>query len=405
MTSTSPGRRRRWHDSVSAGQFAFVAAFAAIGALASWEFPNTNRYMRPWVEGHIGLQGPLIPAYIFAIDLATGILILFAISAVIHLTPRRGLRQYVLLAAGVMLASGITTLVTYANATQWTFALDRILPRGFAKAFIGNAAAEAIIYTWSNRLSFVWTYWFYPVTLGLLFGGAYLYFRAQAEAADALAASEVAAERAIEQATEARLQMLEAQIEPHFLFNTLANVKRLYQTEPATGERMLDNLTRYLQEALPRMREADPTLGRDLALTRAYLGVQQIRMGDRLAFTIDVPARLDDVSLPPMVVLTLVENAIKHGLNPLPQGGSLDISAREDGQRVVIRVADTGRGFVKSSGGGTGLANVRTRLRLAFGNRASLRLATNSPAGIVATIEVPAIAGGDVPQREAEAVA
>jgi hypothetical protein len=404
LPGASASATGRWHDTLTVGQLAIVAMLAAVNAWTGWEFQVSNRLLRGWVEGHIGLHGALVPAYIFAVDLATGILMLFVLAAVVHSEPRHGARQYVLLALGLALAAGVGTFVSYANATQWTFALDRIFPHGYFEPFRGNAAAEAILYTSTNRLSFVWSYWFYPATLGFILASAYLYFRAQAAVADALAASRVETERAVEQAAEARLQMLEAQIEPHFLFNTLANVKRLYQTEPATGRQMLDNLLRYLQEALPRMREGNPTLGRDIALTHAYLGVQQIRMGERLAYTIDVPDELRSVPLPPMVVLTLVENAIKHGLNPLPRGGSLAVSAHRDGSRVVIRVADTGRGFTKSSGGGTGLANVRARLALAFGGRACLRLGNNVPSGIVASVELDTRAEAGPAKRAAEVV-
>ena len=119
----------------------------------------------------------------------------------------------------------------------------------------------------------------------------------------------------------ARLQVLQAQIEPHFLFNTLANVRRLYQTSASGGRDMLDNLMRYLEVALPRMRDDHSTLERERALLDAYLNVQQIRMGRRLTFEIDIPEALAALQVPPMMLLTLVENALKHGLGPLPQGG------------------------------------------------------------------------------------
>jgi hypothetical protein len=115
---------------------------------------------------------------------------------------------------------------------------------------------------------------------------------------------------------ETRLQVLQAQIEPHFLFNTLANVRRLYQTDGPAGRRMLDNLMRYLEVALPRMRDKASTLGREAELIRAFLAVQQIRMGRRLAFAIEIVEPLRDIEVPPMMLLTLVENALKHGLNP-----------------------------------------------------------------------------------------
>ncbi|HZP65246.1 MAG TPA: histidine kinase, partial [Rudaea sp.] len=183
--------------------------------------------------------------------------------------------------------------------------------------------------------------------------------------------------------------MLQAQIEPHFLFNTLANVRRLYQTSPDDGATMLDNLMRYLAVALPQMREADSTLGREAALTAAYLEIQRIRMGRRLAFDIDVAQPLRQARIPPLMLLTLAENAIKHGLAPLPEGGHIAITANTDGRELQVRVADSGRGFTQSSGGGTGLANTRARLAAMHGAAARLTLALNTPRGVVATIAVP----------------
>ena len=189
---------------------------------------------------------------------------------------------------------------------------------------------------------------------------------------------------------ETRLQVLQAQIEPHFLFNTLANVRRLYQTDAPAGRRMLDNLMRYLEVALPRMRDKASTLGREAELIRAFLAVQQIRMGRRLAFAIDIAEALRDIEVPPMMLLTLVENALKHGLNPLPEGGFVRVAAHLDGERLVLSVADTGRGFGEgTSGGGTGLANIRARLAAMYGERAGLALAANLPRGINAEIHLP----------------
>lgn len=195
------------------------------------------------------------------------------------------------------------------------------------------------------------------------------------------------------QTAEARLQVLEAQIEPHFLSNTLAHVKRLYETDAGAGARMLRNLADYLASALPQMRTAS-TLGRELDHVKAYLEIQQIRMGRRLAFAIEAPAWLLDVELPPLILLTLVENAIKHGLSALPEGGRVDVRASVADGRLVIQVADTGQGFARSSGGGTGLVNTRARLASKYGAGAGLTLTANHPRGVIATIAVPHAADG-----------
>jgi LytS/YehU family sensor histidine kinase len=183
---------------------------------------------------------------------------------------------------------------------------------------------------------------------------------------------------------------MQAQIEPHFLFNTLANVRRLYQTDLATGRQMLDNLMRYLEVALPRMRQPHSTVDREIGLVEAYLGVQAVRMGRRLAFAITVEPALRRMALPPMMLLTLVENAIKHGLNPLPEGGRIVISAQRDGERLRLAVCDDGRGFRDSSGAGTGLANIRARLALLHADDAALSLTENVERGITSTLVLPA---------------
>ncbi|MEO8922507.1 MAG: histidine kinase, partial [Caldimonas sp.] len=176
---------------------------------------------------------------------------------------------------------------------------------------------------------------------------------------------------------------------PHFLFNTLATVRRLYQTDLAKGRSILHNLMRYLEVALPQMRARESDVQRELALVESYLAVQKIRMDERLVFSFDVPAAMRGLPLPPMMLLTLVENAIKHGLNPLPQGGSIHISARVAGSALEIEVVDTGRGFHATSGGGAGLANIQARLSALHGSAASLELRDNEPHGVVSTLRLP----------------
>ena len=200
------------------------------------------------------------------------------------------------------------------------------------------------------------------------------------------------------QMLEARLQVMRAQIEPHFLFNTLANVKRLCQTDIAGGVGMLDNLVRYLRAALPRMREEQSTLAQEAELVQAYLGVLKIRMGARLRYSIDVPPAIGTQPFPPMMLLTLAENAIKHGLNPSSTGGSLVIRAERLGDALEIRVADSGVGFgaAATAGTGIGLANTRARLAALHGDRAELSFIANAPSGVIAVIRVPLAATGTV---------
>lgn len=189
--------------------------------------------------------------------------------------------------------------------------------------------------------------------------------------------------------SEAQLQLLQSQIEPHFLFNALAHVRRLYRIEPRAGRTMIRHLSRYLGAALPALRETSIGLGHDLELAITYLNIQQIRMGQRLAFDVDVSEEARQARVPPMMITTLVENAIKHGLSALPEGGSVRIAARANGHLLSIQVSDTGQGFQENLGTGVGLANIRARLAILYGTNAQLLLSQNVPRGVTATIVIP----------------
>jgi hypothetical protein len=191
------------------------------------------------------------------------------------------------------------------------------------------------------------------------------------------------------QEAEARLQSLQAQIEPHFLFNTLAHILRLLQVHAARGRQMLRSLRDYLRSALPQMRATDFTLGRELALTRSYVEVQQIRMGERLRVEFDVPEALLDARIPAMTVLTLAENAVKHGLGPRSEGGTLRIEANVQGETLEVAVCDDGVGLQLGAGTGHGLSNTRSRLEAAYGSRASLDIGNRPDGGVRAALLLP----------------
>ncbi len=195
--------------------------------------------------------------------------------------------------------------------------------------------------------------------------------------------------RMSQQVTEAKLQALQAQVEPHFLYNTLANVRALTEVDPARAGTMVDHLISYLRNALPKMRESISSVGQEIELVRAYLNILQMRMGKRLAFDIAVPASLTALPFPPLMLPSLVENAIKHGLEPQREGGSVHISAVAVEGRLRLTVADTGRGFGETVGNGVGLSNIRERLAALYGESAKLTLEANTPAGVIATIDVP----------------
>lgn len=213
--------------------------------------------------------------------------------------------------------------------------------------------------------------------------------RREREARELLAAAARESDALAAQMMQARLSALQAQIEPHFLFNTLANVKRLYETSPGSGRTMLGHLIQYLHAALPSMRQSGSSVRRELDLVRSYLTILQFRMGDRLAFSVEADPGALDAGLPPIVLPTLVENAIKHGLSPLPEGGRIDVRARAEGGTLVVEVRDTGAGFRASGGAGVGLANTRQRLATLYGERASLELAANTPRGVIARLQLP----------------
>lgn len=190
---------------------------------------------------------------------------------------------------------------------------------------------------------------------------------------------------------QAQLNALHAQIEPHFLFNTLANVRRLYEVAPAQGRLMLGALIDYLRHVLPGIRRPHSSLGEELELVRSYLQIQQLRMGERLAYRISADPSLLELMLPPLMLATLVENAIKHGLAPLPRGGCVEISATRRDAALEIEVRDDGRGFGGDSAGtGTGLANCHARLQALYGDRAWLRLEAIAPQGVRACLHLPA---------------
>jgi hypothetical protein len=221
--------------------------------------------------------------------------------------------------------------------------------------------------------------------------------QAQKQAARATETAE--AESLKRQVVEARMAAMQAQVEPHFLFNTLASIDHLIETDPARASQMQKNLIALLRASMPTMREAAGgaggngvrELGREIAVIRPYLEILKVRMEERLATEIAVPEGLMSAEFPPMMLQTLVENAIKHGLEPKAEGGRLRVAAEIVHGKLQMSVADTGLGFGKAAtaGTGVGLANIRERLQLLYGSRASLTVAENPGGGTVVTITVP----------------
>jgi len=189
---------------------------------------------------------------------------------------------------------------------------------------------------------------------------------------------------------EARMEALQAQIEPHFLFNTLASIDQLIQTDPPRASKMQQSLIRYLRSAMPQMRDGSrPTLGQQVDLSSAFLEIMAVRMEERLQPTVNVPEGLKSAVFPSMMLQTLVENAIKHGLEPKAEGGRLEIGAEIVDGQLAVHVLDTGIGFMPKAEGGVGLANVRERLKALYNGRAELIISVPPAGGTCATIKVP----------------
>lgn len=193
------------------------------------------------------------------------------------------------------------------------------------------------------------------------------------------------------QAVDARLRLLQAQVSPHFLFNTLANVQALVDAGSPHASPVLRSLIQYLRAAVPRLDEPAATIERELQLVRPYLELMQMRMPDRLQYAMNVDSSVLQIRCPPTTLLTLVENAVRHGIDPSEDGGRIEIDIARTGDRCVVRVADTGAGLHESTKDpGTGLTALRERLRLIFGDTAHLRLAANDPRGAIVEIDMPA---------------
>jgi LytS/YehU family sensor histidine kinase len=199
------------------------------------------------------------------------------------------------------------------------------------------------------------------------------------------------------QLLESKLQLMQAQIEPHFLFNALGSVQHLIETDPPAASRMLGDLIKYLRAAMPQMRENATTVGREAELVRAYLSIQRMRMGNRFDFSLDVPEALREESFPPMMLLTLVENAVKHGFEAQSGSGDIRMLARDDEGQLVVEICDTGAGLRTDRPDGVGLTNVRERLKALYGDAARLVLEENVPRGVRARISVPRPASRTAP--------
>ncbi len=257
-------------------------------------------------------------------------------------------------------------------------------------AWMAATLDTRLIMQWLRNPHWLAAFAFTSMVISLVLSLVFFWRERHASTQAALQTERLRAERIEREATLANLRALQAQIEPHFLFNTLANVSSLIDPDPAKAKRMLESFIRFLRASLNATRSESTTLADEAELIASYLDVLQIRMGARLRYEVDFPPDLHSVALPPMLLQPVVENSIKHGLEPKVEGGTVSVRAHRNGEGVAVEIADTGVGFAPTTRGGVGLTNVRDRLRLVYGERASLAVNETASGGAVVTLTIPA---------------
>ncbi len=319
---------------------------------------NTGIASVLWIDDPRPFWHPLLTVQVY------GLAIAYCVNAAAPWDHPRPIRR-MMTAVGVGAVAGVLMVVVLKG-----YSFDYVRQRA---AFFSYNLATA----WANGL-----------LISLIF---HVKFR-ETRATAALHMAEAERHLLSRQAVEAQLKLLQAQVEPHFLFNTLASIQYLTETDPPQAGRLLGHLIGYLRAALPQLRAPSTTLGREAELVRAYLSVLAMRLGPRLRFDVRVPPELADHPFPPNLLISLVENAIKHGIEPSADGGTVSVTARRDADLLMVSVGDTGRGLAAgatSAGSGVGLSNVRERLAALYGSRGRFTLTPNEPRGACATLALP----------------
>ena len=298
-----------------------------------------------------------------------GLMLLVAFDIAGH-WPSRWLPRWVVQVAAVVIAAPVATGIAYL-----------VMVQGDLTSFQRN---EGLLW---GFLSIAAT----GVAVGLTLALGALYRERDAQARSQALAFALERSTLEKQALDARLRLLHAQVEPHFLFNTLANVQQLVESGSERAGPVLKSLIAYLRAAVPSLAQTGSTLGHEIGLVRAYLDLMRMRMPDRLAFEVDMPPALAGLPFPPMALLTLVENAVRHGIDPSETGGRIEVGARADARQasVEIWVHDTGVGLDDKAAPGTGLTNLRERLKATYGDAAQLQLTDEPPHGLRATLVLP----------------
>lgn len=275
---------------------------------------------------------------------------------------------------------------------RWTLQVAAVgvtVPLAFFVAFLLSTAPDAPPFWKTNRMESFMVFTFLGMLLAPWTALAALLRQREAKVEKQAIDFELERSEMARQALDARMRLLTAQAQPHFLFNTLANVQALVEAGSPRAPKLLQSLTDYLRAAVPRLDGSANTLGQELELVRAYLELMQMRMPDRLAFDLQSGAGVHLLRCPPMTLLTLVENAVQHGIDPSEEGGRITVRAdlMEDG-RCRLSVSDTGAGLQATGRGlGTGLTALRERLHWAYGGSATLDLSEVQPHGVHVVIE------------------
>ena len=292
----------------------------------------------------------------------------------------------------------VSVHATYRLAHSTSPLLQTVFTAAAILVATAAGAALAILISGENPQIFLEKNRFFiqVLLLGLLFGSVGTYFftsKARIAAGEAqIKAEQIQRLTSDKKAAEAHLKQLQAQIEPHFLFNTLSNILSLLETDVEKGKTMLEDFVQYLRTALARIRDGNSRVDTEVKLVRSYLNLYKVRMGDRMRFTVDISEQAAQAPFPPMLLQPLVENAVKHGLETKIDGGDISIGARIVGNTLRLEVTDTGLGLTADKGTGMGLANIRERLQSVYGSNARLLLEENQPTGVKAVIEVPYVA-------------
>ena len=341
---------------------------------------------------NIAVLGKMPPWNVLLVYLVMANLIGYSIHGLFWLGARVGLEKRVEargLGTRMLYFTALPTLGVVAGFQAWLTLFHLEVDTGGHKyALILRSASEGTFVSDPGWIvSVAATSLVISFMLAIFFSWRERVARAQSEAAYERAR----VERIEREAVVANLRALQAQIEPHFLFNTLANVTTLIDRDPAQAKHMLETFIRFLRASLASTREESATLGAQADLITSYLAVLKVRMGARLSYLVDIPQDLAAYRLAPMLLQPIVENAIRHGLEPKVEGGEVRVAARRDDGAVAIDIVDTGVGFgATTRGEGVGLSNLRARLQGLYGSRASVAISDNAPAGTRVSVRLPA---------------